>query len=175
MCRTIQRILCAIFIASASTVGMGCSSHPNLTISLADSMKEGGQFRPVTVHLIGLTQAQHDQWISTTASVDEYFKIGGESEQPMKNKTVLALNAKNPAFKISKDDVGFWGPWKPFDPKNGLRYLFILADLRPAPPGTSGGYEPRRQVLDMSEGKWKDASEIAVMIDRRTGVGVSAK
>lgn len=152
---------------------IGCTHMPKtISVELSESLKEGGQYKPVTVHVIGVAQSEYEQWLSVTRSVDDYFKIGGESEQRMKSKAVLALNSKTPSAVIGEDDAKFWGPWGFFknEEPSPAKYLFVLADLRPAPPGTSATFEPRRMIIPLYDDRWKGLARLDLVVDSRAGI-----
>ena len=108
----VEKVIRMALLGTLAAGVIGCTHMPKtISVELSESLKEGGRYKPVTVHVIGVAQSEYEQWLSVTRSVDDYFKIGGESEQSMKSKAVLALNTKIPSARIGEDDAKFWGGW----------------------------------------------------------------
>ena len=169
----VEKVIRMALLGTLAAGVIGCTHMPKtISVELSESLKEGGRYKPVTVHVIGVAQSEYEQWLSVTRSVDDYFKIGGESEQSMKSKAVLALNTKIPSARIGEDDAKFWGGWGFFkkEEPSPARYLFVLADLRPAPPGTSATFEPRRMIVPLYDDRWKGLERLDFVVDSRAGI-----
>jgi hypothetical protein len=152
----------AVFLIPLATVGC-CDKKPvkyNVTVSLDEEMRTSLSDRKIEVHLVGISEKQHERWQSY--SMTKYWQPGDTLPNSLPTFKMMFDPANSTPQTLSIKDK-MWDTWL----NNGANRLYVLALLPGMIADAEGDKDPRRQILPLACYRWiKRDRKIHVLIQR---------